>query len=1790
MKNSLKNVVFALALTGAVVAHAASPASGSCISKAKSLAASQKVVLVNEYDPDMQDFYDMGVCYYKVTLRKGTAYTIWINGGDTEDLSLSVDVNWALDTVPFAMFEYNDYASGDKAAFMYADSWDTDDPSSFTYYVQISGEIGATCNLYFQTGTRIFTQVGEEDNPKRITVSDSQVTDSTSLIGGGYYYITRLEAGRKYMFRTTGGAEGSPLAMTIDPFDYTQEEIPAYTNDLYNMSWYVYPSVTQDYVINISGVESAAFKLKYRSYPSRLPGEHESTKLKESENYEAKVVPGRMIGDQNYFDGVIDEALCRISLSAGENWVFETSGGAKSLRMVVYDANGNILRENTSMGNGSHDCRAAITTTYDGMYYVGVCRPDLEYWDEKPTDGEVTVFAYPADSAEPPDGYDPADDSYAGAEIVDTYPVESVAAVPDVGSASGVHALNSADWYDWFCFAGRKGTTYALKATFQSLETTDLTLNAKVYKLVNGSLAKISDVTGSISPESAQIDEKPLVFVADANAMYYVRVSVLEGVGLDFPEYQLHAVAYMEGTELGLVQVNTKGANTTWYFKDDASVLYPNGARVAVPANQTLKVLFTEASGYSTPGKTAATPVAWDGAESSIFVVTGVYNDTGDPGDDTEANAIDYQITPTAAVAKAKRTLWSEDDADWFRFRAESGCFYNFWLVDKTDGGVGDAVLSIKALNGTSNLVENVVECLKYTFDASKDKGKHNICVQHGTSGKADTAYWLYYQRVNAGNIRFATTTPKVSESADYVDVVVQRTASEGAVRVNFATEAYTAEPGKEYYPTNGVLEWVDGDMTDKVIRVRLIPDKVETWEEAKRFNVRLWPMADDALEADEYPALVESDLATVKINEISAKNPGSVIANVVNSKPFAGDTILLMLERVGGSDGRIAVQVKTQAGTAVAGRDYVHVKKNIVWEDGDTNAVPYEITTIESGAIEPRVFNVKLVPQNTGAYEGCETPSVPVNKVYFELNGNTAVATAAEAVAAAAESGISLDVKRGDWYVDSDGAFRCLPFEAGADAKLKFKVGASGFFIVRPSMVGEQGLFRYKVTTAAEDTPWIVCPDGADLVIPIDDPAGALIQFKLKNTDGATYASFARMDGGDVFTFIDLSSVVPTMPTNLEVLDVSSVTNLGWTAPSGLGDNGLFYRVRIGDVKAKSSKITEILCDGTSETSCGLSSYSLAPGKNYWWMLDYAVSTDENPDFETLDWVVGPSIWSFATAQEGAPATRIQAGEYDALGYPITAGETIHLVEGVSMRFYLEADEGDAVSCSLIDGELPPGVIVKSGKCKFQGVPVKAGEYSVLMQVITASGAAETLRLEFDVAQMGSASGSFSGVITESGSALDAGFPRVGFLKSLTVSESGAVSAEVKINGAKYKFAADSFDGIDEDDDNFYRTTLTSDSIIDGVTYANTLELKIRRGDPDDLETLGKVAGTARLTLNIAEDGIVKEVVYSGELVRDNSANADWLAAAARFAGYYTVSLVPFGVDPSDGVPCGNGYLTMTVDASGMAKYAGLLADGTAVSGSSKIALRGDIADVKSCAALVPVGLYSSPWSFGGTLRLVWAEDSDGNTAMIVDSRSSLEWNKDGAKSSYDGQGFRIELRPTGGWYNTLVNLQTYYLNRDFTVEAQAVDGIPSEMLPSGNTYTADTMPHGVNVTLGRSALTPDARSLVAAEEGSALYDLAASVNPWKVKTKFVPETGLVTGTFKAWSDGTTQSQFATLNHYGVLLMNHDGFSPLEGEVWTAGFYLLPVTSDWSMSLPFNIRAITVDRDWTELEPPLAE
>ena len=1676
-KNGVKTLVGLFVLSAAF--HAFGVAAGSCMKNATALQASQTVTLVDEYDPELKEYYGSGVRYYKITLQKGKEYTIWMNGGSAAEMQLSIDVDWSLEEFPSAWFNYVDYANGVRAAYMYADSWSDDDPSSFTYYVMITGEIGQQTMLYASQAIMSFTQVGEEGNPKRLAISDTQVNDSASLIEGDYFYIATLEAGRKYMFRTTGGSADNKLGLSAEPSgDWSQEDIREYTNDVNNTSWYIYPTVTQDYIINVSGANESAlnFKLKYKSYPKRLPGSHPSTKLREEDSYAATIIPGRVVADTTYYDDVIDESLCRVKLPAGEKWAFETvvpDDASNGLRMVVYDANGTILRENTTLGNNSLNCRAVISTTYDGWYYVGVCRPDLQYWDDQPTDGAITVFAYPAASVDPPDDYDTADDVYTGAELIETLPAAPASSVAAVGSTSGIHELNVCDWYDYFVFAGRAGVTYALKATFAGSETTNLKLAAKVYKQVNGSLVKVTDTIGSISPDGTDEVVKALSFTADASAMYYVRVSVSDGLGLDFPPYRIHAIAYMEdGTELGLVQAKTKGVDATWYFTDDATGLYSSGAIVAVPVVANKNIRFSAVRGYSTPPKTPVVPLAWTGENDSIVTVEGIYNDEFDPGDDDESGVV--TITPAFATTKAKRTLWVDDLADWFRFKAETGYYYSFYLTDTTQGAVGDAVFSLKYYTDETNLVEGVTECRKQAFDP-REKGKYNICVYHGTGEKADTAYRLYYQAVHVGTVKFATTTPNVSESADYVDVVVQRTASEGAVRVNYATEEYTARPGKEYYPTSGVLEWADGDMSDKVIRVRLIPDLEETWDEQLRFKIRLWPMTDDVLADDEYPAIIESDTATVKIKEMSTKNAGVVRVVDGGTSVIAGEKMSLTITRSGGSQGRIAVKVKTQPGTATADVDYVYANQTLVWEDGETGDKAFEIDTLDAKADEDRVFNIKMTARTEDDYADCETPEIAATKTYLT------VVSEHKAGAIVLSSPTSRSVLAGETLT---AVFR--------------RVG------------GSTGRVAVKVKT---------------------QDAGAV--------EGMTAVS------GQDFTYGKDYLVWEDGDTSDKTFEVATA------AAETYGDSKTF-RVKI------------------SVQTAG----------------DYAdCKTPSVPETKFVMTIVNrfaPAGDGFATMAKG----------YAADGSTIDGGSVAELLCGVKASIDLGASGETAVSSSaLLAGSLPPGMSLDAGKAVISGVPTTPGDYSALVQVKSGARGGAGLWLDFHVSELGTAAGTFTGALVEDGSALAAGFPRVGRFSSFTVSEAGDISANFKVAGVKYKFRGKGFDSLADVEPGTARpwtclATLDGTTVIDGVVYTNKMELALVSGEADDPGVLGGVAGTVKITLNILDDGFVKEVSYAGELVRDNSSNDAWLAAVAKFAGYYTVSLVPYGINLSDGVPCGNGYLTMTLDESGTATYAGLLADGTALSGSSKIALRGDLSTPTVCAVVVPIGAYAAPWSFGGQLKLHWAEDADGYVATVVDSRESLEWNKDGANSSYDGQGFRVELRPTGGWYNTIVNLQTYYLNRDFSVEAQRVDGVPAEMLPSGQDYTADTMPHGVNAQLGRTSLTPDARVLVTRED-STLYDLAASVNPWKVKTSFVPATGLLSGTFRAWSDGTTQAQFATLNHYGVLLMNRDEYSPLDEDVWTAGFYLLPVTSNWTFSLPFNIRSIPADRDWTEAEVP---
>lgn len=194
--NLIKYLVALMAVAGVLPSFAEK--GGNCEKNAKSLGSSKSVELVAEYDPEEKEYDpDSGVAYYKVTLSKWSQCTIWIEGGNVKDLDLDVGVSWD-DEDTYATFEATEEFSGGniKAAYLYQDGWDEDDPSKATFYVCISGDVGMQTTLHYASGIQAFSVTGEEDSPKSISMKDSVQSVSGKLVTeNGEYWLKAPFAG-----------------------------------------------------------------------------------------------------------------------------------------------------------------------------------------------------------------------------------------------------------------------------------------------------------------------------------------------------------------------------------------------------------------------------------------------------------------------------------------------------------------------------------------------------------------------------------------------------------------------------------------------------------------------------------------------------------------------------------------------------------------------------------------------------------------------------------------------------------------------------------------------------------------------------------------------------------------------------------------------------------------------------------------------------------------------------------------------------------------------------------------------------------------------------------------------------------------------------------------------------------------------------------------------------------------------------------------------------------------------------------------------------------------------------------------------------------------------------------------------------------------------------------------------------------------------------------------------------------------------------------------------------------
>lgn len=1044
---------------------------------------------------------------------------------------------------------------------------------------------------------------------------------------------------------------------------------------------------------------------------------------------------------------------------------------------------------------------------------------------------------------------------------------------------------------------------------------------------------------------------------------------------------------------------------------------------------------------------------------------------------------------------------------------------------------------------------------------------------------------------VPAAVVRFAKTSLVVRESAAYAELTVTKKGPE-ATRVRFATVSGTAIPGRDYYATNGVLSWAARKTNAQKIRVRLMPDVVETFESNKVFSVALHVLPQDGLEADEQVAEVSTPSARVEIAEAGKARPGTISLvgyydaddvwrafqdprkpSMTMFKNGDGGLAALSFVRTGGGDGAIQLTVKAVQGTAKLGTDYTLgddldiplSNQTVEWADGDVGEKRIWLSAYDDeGDVCDYERKLTLKFSSRRDAQHVQARVATSSMTVFIRDANVAESLVAFNARLKA-TGVQLKADAGAWYLSSDGTVLCT--RPNVEKKTKtFSVSCTGpgFFTTFGSIDEGEGDFVWKMgkTEGRVDGDMaFVLPSGVNTIN---------FKYTSASPEAAKEESVSICGSSEEdmpFSWVSFANVVP-MPSDKAVCPITEMTALAWGVPERAqefeGEDELHYRVRLAETKAgldKSPLFTTNVCTSEVRLPNGL----LEAGKSYVWRVDYLYGEDSS---DALQVAPGRTVWTFATAEDTTP--RVTGNTVrDIYGVEVTNG-VVALRQGVRVDWTLGLSGVAAPKLSVRSGKLPKGLkLAQNAKTKawtLTGVPTVPGTFRAVIGGMSGKTVCTTYDLTFTVKEMALAAGTYTALVVDEANLTEAPSRRMAFV-TLTTTAAGKLSAKVAVGGKTYSFATTGWDACekmeaetDEDVtsdelDDQVSVRMTNVQRIGGLARTNELEIVLRDAAADNLDALAKSIGsvTARLFVpsvdgkTVSEDAEGRGVPFVGNLYRDNSKNATVSTALANFAGYYTVALVPQTPDSPD-APTGNGYLTVSVDAKGLAKVAGRLADGTAISAKAQGYLEGLLADwagEKTYRLNLPLHSATVTRLFGGNLALEWTEENAAGVAL-VDSDGEFTWCNDSSVAMYDTEadewsGFDLTLAPVGGWYDTVSNLQAYYRRVALAVDDDGEgNAIPVELV--GNKVVIDKA-SGITLTFNRA-------------------------------------TGLLTGTVSLIDDFTGTRMRA--NHAGVLLSSYQQ-DTLEG-VWSAGYRLFSRRigkKRVNVSRPFCISREDIDPDF---------
>ncbi|MBR2838266.1 MAG: hypothetical protein IKE55_05770 [Kiritimatiellae bacterium] len=840
-------------------------------------------------------------CYYKMTLQKGKAYTVWLTGVNSTNSNIRIrtaygqeSTDWDINE-PLAHFENIDcgietrwLVSGKEWANDWTDDWDTtswtdaikDDgwgidwgnattPNSWTYYILIEGSSGAKATLNYVQANKI--PKGVAANPLVIKPTN-KVQEKTLVDGfmGEFYYVqAKLKGGVCYRFGTKGGSSANRLSFDTT-YNLNLGILGPYGawNKSTNGAISFIPDGDQTVLMRIRSSKGYKAKGKIRFFMEKTKSisKHKSTALTVKKPVSFK--PGYLNKPgSGYFDLIVDQQLFSLAAKKGKNYVVETSGAAKDVPIVayLYDSKGNILQTNRSKGSDSPDVRVVFSPTKSAKYYIGVCEDHGVFDDFTPKYRKVSITAYSISST---------------SKTVKLAPVPGMkGAKPLTADAAGsdVITLGRTCWSAKCVISSAAGITYSLAASFAKAGNTETNLlHAQVYRGKVSAATLVRSVT--FAPRQS------FSFKTDAAGAYYVVIRAAAGEGLDYKPIRIHSVGYMaNGKKCGALKVKITGASGKWMLSKKG-VQFANGASVIMSLG--VKTLyFTTVKGYTTPKSVKAKVI------SGKTVVVGdiYYTDKWDPTDDSVKKATAWTVK-SKFTSQTKHTLWKTDKADCFYFYSKKGYHYSFSIYGN---GKGDQVLSIKDEKG-KYYVKKATSVTRVLLP--KSSKKYYLIVAHKTSTNAGGAYKVKGRYEDLGVVKFSKATFSVKDSATSATVYAVRTAAKGNCRVRYTLAADSAKAGVNYINASGYVSWKNGDKSKKKITIRMVPKTIPVKGKDLKFKVTLKDAstakassAGDSLKTvvqAAFPGNKSSVQAVVKIsNTAKYKNAAEAYASVYKDK-----------------------------------------------------------------------------------------------------------------------------------------------------------------------------------------------------------------------------------------------------------------------------------------------------------------------------------------------------------------------------------------------------------------------------------------------------------------------------------------------------------------------------------------------------------------------------------------------------------------------------------------------------------------------------------------------------------------------------------------------------------------------------------------------------------------------------------------------------------------------------------------------------------------------------------------